>query len=283
MSNSLGFVLDNSNIQTLNIQQNNLSIYLNKANFSNSKGFNGKIYEFIVYDENEEIIFDAVPDKSGTFKEKISDTLLTTSGVVEFGYDNWTGYVEPTYTKLEYIEDTANTYIDTDIIIGNSKFKIELDYEPTKVGYDYNGIWGVSSGSTKWEAWIARDGEYSRYNGTKPSQLNINANKRIKFTDEFNGNEFNTYIDENLERHYNISASNMNSSLVILRCSGSNANAKLYAAKLYIDEELALDLIPATSSYGQIGMYDKLNKKFYGSMTNNDFIAGPEIGPIKEE
>ncbi len=185
------------------------------------------------------------------------------------------------YIPIEYIEDRADAYIDTNLIINNNEFKIELDYEPTKVGYDYNGVWGLSSGTTEYEAWIATTGEYSRYNRIKPSKLSISANKRIKFTDEFVNGKFNTYIDNDLMRNYNVSVGNMNTSLVILRCSSSNANAKLYSTKIWKDSILVRDFTPMKNVLtGKVGLYDKVSKEFFTSMTDSEFIAGPEVKEV---
>ena len=79
------------------------------------------------------------------------------------------------YTKLEYIEAASGQYISTGIpLLNYDTWKIELDYQPTAVNYEYNGVWGLSNSTTVYECWIAKNGAtYTRYNGTKPSAITL--------------------------------------------------------------------------------------------------------------
>lgn len=74
----------------------------------------------------------------------------------------------------------------------------------------------------------------------------------------------------------------MGTSLKLLACSGSYSQAKLYGAKIYINNTLAYDMVPAEQN-GLIGLYDKITKKLYSSGTATSLIAGPEIKGVSDE
>ncbi len=286
MGNNLGVQLDGNQIQTLDIYQNNVPIWLNKANFNWGKGFNGKIFEFIVYDESEEIIFDAVPNKSGTFYDKISEKLLSTSGEVEFGYDNWTGYVEPSYTELEYISNPNGAYIDTGIKnVDYCKTELKLQGDITSnqriFGFHYdsyhmcwfNQRWYYGSEGNNY-----MDHEVTSINSTILDLCTIIYNDEDNKV-SINGEKFGNKLD--------VVTNSNNRNITIFK---EYSDPELYYGKLYYfriinkqTDETVLDLIPAKSSYGYIGMYDKISHNFYSSKTDTNFIAGPEIGPINKE
>jgi len=55
------------------------------------------------------------------------------------------------------------------------------------------------------------------------------------------------------------------------------ASMRLYSCKLYDSGILIRDFIPAKTQTGDIGLYDKLNDRFYFNKGTGIFIAGPEI------
>jgi len=60
--------------------------------------------------------------------------------------------------------------------------------------------------------------------------------------------------------------------------------ATLYYFKMWIGGTLIRDLIPCKDGSSQVGMYDMVDGKFYGSSSNASFVAGPElIDPIGED
>ena len=60
--------------------------------------------------------------------------------------------------------------------------------------------------------------------------------------------------------------------------------ATLYYFKMWVSGTLVRDLIPCKDGSSQVGMYDMVDGKFYGSSSNASFVAGPElVDPIGED
>lgn len=287
-STSLGMVMDGIQIQTYTISgSNTMDIWLGKANWSQSsnQSFQGKVFEFIVYDENEEIVFDAVPDPSGTFKDKISNKLLSTSGEVQFGYDEWTGYVLPKLYELEYITNTNGAYIDTGIT--NIDYcKTELKLQGSNVtnqrifGFNFDS-YHMCWWNNQW--YYGSDGTSNTDHTDSSVLTKITDLCEIIYNDEenkvsINGETFGNKLDV-------VSNSN-NRNITIFK---EYASSELYYGKLYYfkitnkqTNEVIIDLIPVRTEYGEVCMYDKKAHTLYTSMNNKTFIAGPDIGPLEE-
>jgi hypothetical protein len=54
------------------------------------------------------------------------------------------------------------------------------------------------------------------------------------------------------------------------------AAIRLYSCKIYDNGTLVRDYIPCKLQDGSIGLYDKLNNKFYANKGTGEFIAGPQ-------
>lgn len=175
---------------------------------------------------------------------------------------------EAPYTKLNYISTYDEQYILTGIpLLNYDTWKIELDYLPLAVNYKYNGIWGVSSGETTWEAWIAASADsYARYNGIKPSAITMTTTRKV-YIDEFTGTQINTYIDGVLARSYDVEPNKTIAVLKLLASSGSTSRARLYGAKLYGDGKLLADYIPVLDLSGVPCLYDKVSSRLIYSAT----------------
>ena len=52
---------------------------------------------------------------------------------------------------------------------------------------------------------------------------------------------------------------------------------RVYTTKVYENNTLVLDLIPAKTSSGEVGFYNIVNGSFYGNSGTGSFIAGPEV------
>lgn len=175
-------------------------------------------------------------------------------------------------TELEYIQCTGTQYIRTNIPLMNyDNWKIELDIKLSDIGYNYNGIWGLVSGTTLYECWVGSDGiNYNRYNNTKSAGLTMTTT-RMKYTDEFTGSIMKTYIDNVLKRSYNVSLAKNSSQLKLLQCSASSGKSYLYSAKIYGNQTLLAEFIPCKDPDGIACLYDKVSKQyFYNSGTGTD-------------
>ena len=179
------------------------------------------------------------------------------------------------YKRLEYIESSGTQYIDTkvkptvntkfsfgvymleqtgDCIIGNSLID----------GNDYR-IFNYS-GSIYW------DFKDSRIIGTAGS-----FPKNTYFEFECGNN----YVKKNGQQvltGQNISAFTADANIfafsngVSARCSG-----RLYFLKILDGESLIRDFVPCINGSGKVGLYDLVEKQFYGNAGTGTFTAGPVV------
>lgn len=66
-------------------------------------------------------------------------------------------------------------------------------------------------------------------------------------------------------------AVNNNGALMDTTC----ASASFYMAKVYSGDDLKRDMIPCIDPWGNIGMYDLVDKKFHGNAGSGEFLPGP--------
>lgn len=189
------------------------------------------------------------------------------------------------YIPIEYLEFTGTQHIDTGFASASGFiFDMKWSYNALSgnyiVGshnegspYGRNGLGVVQN--TYWElgtgescpassTTVATNTPYRLYGSTVTgnSYLNVNDSRVI------------TTADSTLRSPYNIL---VGSNQYSLHHGHGRVSGKLYYLKLYNSSgTLVRDFIPVYSTLNQRnGLYDKLNNKFYGSVTRDNFYAGP--------
>lgn len=184
------------------------------------------------------------------------------------------------YTPIQYIQSTGTQYINTGTaLLSNTSWTIELDIQFTAVNYNYNGIWGITSGSTNYESWIASSADcYTRYHGTKPSKITVNTTRCV-YKDYYSGSILYTYLNGTQKRAYSVSTSTTSYNLNILRCSSNNGKARLYRAKLYTGNStnLVRDFVPVLDINGVACLYDNVSGTYFYNAGTGVFTAGPTV------
>ena len=175
------------------------------------------------------------------------------------------------YTKLEYIQATGSQYIDTEFVPNvNTSFIAELSI-PSGAGNKnlfcaYTNYVLNSKSDTQLEY---RIGSSSWVHITTPSH--VTSKFKVEFstkTIKFNGS---IIASPNIS-----SLSNTYSMWLFYRNGGSSTylgRGKLYSCKIYDNGILVRDFIPCKNPSGVVGLYDKVNKKFYGSSSSTHFTG----------
>ena len=189
------------------------------------------------------------------------------------------------YIRLECIKSTGTQYIDT-LVTAQSGLRTVIDCSVDDVSSTSN-IFGAYSNSNR--VYIHYDSSeklllgYGAYNKVS---YNLQAGIRHVFDAEFTKGKQSLSIDGNIvytgtdstERTTNCSA------YLCAMNSGSSASllAKMtiYSCKIYSNEDLVRDYIPAMRSDGVAGLYDKQNDLFYPSVGSSKFDAGDYTGMI---
>lgn len=190
----------------------------------------------------------------------------------------------PTYTELEYIENTGKQYIDIGII-PNKLTGVEIVYEAVDytssqyilgsradskatINYALNG----SGSRTDWSAIFNATSTYSS------SDLVRTGNKyKSTLTPENGGMVWTlTDMDNNLSFVKTISSITVNatSNLYLFAFNDENihTNLRVYSCKIYNDNTLIRDLIPVLDSMGKACLYDKLSNRYYYNAGKGNFL-----------
>lgn len=235
-----------------------------------------------IFDESGRIIRNYIPalrtydNKPGMF-DLVTREFLTNSGADEFLYEVAFDEVKSaaldavaeTYTSLTYIESTGTQYI-TLPIKGPCKVKVLAEGVGLPIRSEVligsstlQGSWYGSPGVTgKW-------GLTNSYSSGYTGDYNTKSHGDINFTADTNSV---AWIDGSRV----ICASPVQEAdyYTLFARAQYVAKCKLYSCKFYsIDDELLYDLIPAMrNSDGRPGLYDVVNKKFYVSEGEDDFL-----------
>lgn len=185
------------------------------------------------------------------------------------------------YIELEYIESTGTQYIDTEFK-PNQDTRVVMDFENSG---DYSAMttslcpfFGArnASSSAVFALWVGTK-TYPHYGNvvySKNGYFSVDINTRLVY--DFNKNVVNigdtqiTCLTGTFTTNYNLYLFTINNygNVETRRVSG-----KLYSCKIYDNGLLIRDYVPVINSNGVCGLFDKVNNKFYPSVTDN-FIRG---------
>lgn len=187
------------------------------------------------------------------------------SGSFQYEYDG--------YQFLEYIRATGTQYINTGFIPNSN----------TRVIVRANLATGTSVyGITQTNAMLNLTGAGDK-SGMYFYWGSGGASTRTNYFDAvhtFEQNKNVCYVDG--AHYYTYTATSWSSSYPMFlfgrSASGSLNDAgtcSIYSCQIYDNGTLVRDYIPAVNNRGEIGMYDKLNDKFYTNQGSGSFTGGP--------
>ena len=225
-----------------------------------------------------------------------STTGKTISAIIKTGEANLNVYQEdsagtqtmlskslPTgYTQLEYIESTGTQYIDTGYNLTSEVLKYDLEFETTSSTSSFTLIGNSDDGDTNFGINF-----YSNrfYVGTSRWLLSGNSwtkNQKYHKTIEANNGTLTVITDGVSQSATYTSTLYKKSSIALFACkcdtkfSNSGSYAKVYQAKIYDNNVMVRNFVPAKDSSNVVGMYDLVEGKFYTNKGTGTFVAGAE-------
>ena len=186
-------------------------------------------------------------------------------------------------SELNYIQATGTQYIDTGYKPISNKLKIHIDFQQD-TSASSQSLFGSenNSGTRSWSI-VAHGGtgSYAHYTGTTSGYMSSSlpvgqlhdytvSSQNGTFNVELNGKIFSGTYSGDLLKTLNIFifANNIDGT------AGQFAKNKVYGFKIWDNDILVRDMIPCKRANGTIGMYDKIEKKFYANAGTGTFTAG---------
>ncbi len=189
------------------------------------------------------------------------------------------------YTELEYIESTGTQYIDTGF---SPDANTRVDYKGQLLQYTSSvPLLGARLGTDNIArflplAWSTGVDTGRTVYGAKDAVLNISTS--TIYTGTFIPAQGKTIINGVT---YDISGANFtkiaDNNFYLFATSGYAGNlynsvGRIWYVKIWDNNTLVRDLVPAKNSSGVIGMYDTVNNRFYENASTGEFVAGPVMG-----
>lgn len=182
------------------------------------------------------------------------------------------------YTELSYIQSSGTQYIDTGFK-PNQDTSVVMDFAVTSVSttsWLFCGRTAANNSAFGLYAYSSSGKFYAVY-GTKQYTFSTAANLARQQCD-FDKNTVDvageTYVFE--EQSFESSAT----LYLLARNTGGTiagqASAKLYTCQIYDNGTLVRDFVPCVDPDGNIGLYDTVNKKFYGNM-GTGYFSGMDL------
>ena len=189
-----------------------------------------------------------------------------------------------TYSQIKAIQSTGTQHINTGFT-ANQNTRIIISMEPLSVANVSSGIGHVSYGAgnpstnSGYENLIW-DGQYEFNYGNQTQYASFTAKVGDKLIIDQNKNVVSISINgEQQTLTFNTTSFASSSPLVLFALNrGGDAStyrgiSKLYYCKIYDNGTLVRDYVPVSGSNGSVGLYDLVNKKFYGNSGTGTFTA----------
>lgn len=183
------------------------------------------------------------------------------------------------YTKLEYIQSSGTQFIDTGVV-GKTGVKAVGKFRPLSLEscivlgcYGSQRFYMLSFNGSN-----IRYGYVDWYTATTAVYANLDYAFEVDFSAgkqhlKLNGT---TYISSS-----NATTFNNNCTIYAFAYNdngpaGDFAKCRMYSLQLYDNDTLVRDFVPCINPNGNIGLYDLVNKKFYGNAGSGVFV-GSEV------
>jgi len=175
------------------------------------------------------------------------------------------------YIKLAYIESTGEQYIDTEYVFKN-KPKVVGDIMVTS-GYDRDIMGTPLNIPGCFIIDFGNNNLYYRYSSTSYTNISTGIQIGNWYNMEFSDKVIVDGVEKGTISSYDFSS---NTQSFLIGKGRTYGYARFKEIKMYDGDELVRDLVPCYSeSKDEAGMIDIINRKFYLSMTDIDFIYPP--------
>ena len=188
-----------------------------------------------------------------------------------------TGTFYSNYSWLNYIESTGTQYIDTGVVPSNHMIEITYD------SGDYNNdehLFGTAAGASYYHFTLYNNKYYWGRNG---NESNGGAWSKGVKTLQFNCGENCAVIQDGVMLGSGAAMAST-SNITLCRRTATNFKGRIYSCRITEKStgNIVRDFVPCISN-GVVGLYDKINRTFYGNSGSGSFIAGTKGGYQKLE
>lgn len=178
------------------------------------------------------------------------------------------------YTPLEYIASSGTQYIDTGYI-PNQDTRVYAECVLPIASGSTQALFGsrVSSSSSQYQ-FVTQGGYYRTDYNTTINNFTQTSFGDTKFYIDKNKNITDVNGQYNIEQTYGTFTCPGNMYIFATNNNGSvygYASAKLYVLKIYDNDVLIRDFIPAKDEIGNAGLFDKVEEKFYYNAGTGSF------------
>ena len=185
------------------------------------------------------------------------------------------------YTQLQYIESTGGQYIDTGLAAG-SNTRVLAQYKLNSVGFTSPiSVRDENSAGAGFGVGVNGSQQFiSDYNGDRKVFTTITPNATDIITVDKNKNVCTITIGGHSETVTNTASTFTTTNTLPFfaqNSAGSMSSGKyiFYSFKMWNNNTLVRDFVPAKNSSGVVGMYDKVSGEFFENKGTGSFIAGP--------
>ena len=192
------------------------------------------------------------------------------------------------YTELSYIQSGGSQYIDTEFKPTGST-KVVCDFKMLNQGSSQQGVFGsrpgtsgrftVFTGNTTADLQVDYNTEQTLASvSSSITGLNVNSRTTLEVSNSLviNGTTVKTVSAASFVSTYNLFLF-ANNNVGTAQLPGS---MKLYYCQIYDNGTLVRDFVPCINEDGEVGLYDRVNSKFYGNAGTGTFSAGTETGEV---
>lgn len=177
------------------------------------------------------------------------------------------------FTQLEYIESSGTQYVDTNFKPNqNTKLEIKVQTTQTTGG-------GIAVCDTAWQSngfgvWVNAAGygnattQNVAFYGEEPIAAILDRNTLYK-----DGELVWTATESTFQTSFNLA-------LMALNRNGSpqeKVTGKIYCCKIWDNGTLIRNFIPCKNDAGEVGLWDDVNREFYGNAGTGTFATGPVV------
>ena len=180
-----------------------------------------------------------------------------------------------TYLQLEYIESTGTQYIDT-YFIPNVNVKVKFEVLFNSISGGQTAFIGCQNSSNdpvvKWYPTTSSAGNDFRFGNKSLTSIGNSPNVIYNIEFDKNGIQINNYYRSNIVSSFSSALSQTMYIFAINGNSTTKSSAKLYFCRIYDNDTLVRDFVPAMRlSDKEVGLYDLVNDVFYTNSGTGTF------------
>lgn len=218
----------------------------------------------------------------GGVARKVLERYVNINGTVCLIYKA-EGRLPSGYTEVEYIESSGSQYIDTGFTPNNNS-RVDMEFTPYVAGgspifVGYGAA--VNYNERAFECHASDGGEFEFNYGTSyefVTDIVIGANTvishdRNNVSVTCNGHEYSATLPQNtFTAPYTLTLFALHRASIYY-----GGKMRLYSCQIYDNGTLIRDFVPCTNPSGVAGLYDLVNKLFYGNSGTGSFTTGAAV------